>query len=220
MPSPVLPPGLTDALSAPMGELIASVGAGVAQAQRQMDAATLQALREIATSDDQLIALMRAIGYKPTWYHIPEAEAELAIALTVSGSEETNGRPQVYAAPVDATYSSKFNWHLEASSRLRFKIVPVPAPTMAEALVIVPGVVGQTVADARAALAAAGATATLPAGAADTWIVTAQTPAAQEFSTTGLVALSASAPRKAPGRTVPTTAATLSATPVERADGG
>lgn len=200
MPSPVLPPGLTDALSAPMGELIASIGAGVAQAQRQMDAATLQTLREIATSDDQLIALMRAIGYKPTWYHIPEAEAEVAVALTVSGSEETSGRPQVFAAPVDATYSSKFNWQLEASSKLRFKIVPVPAPTMAEALVIVPGVVGRTVGDARAALAAAGATATLPAGALDTWIVTAQTPGAQEFSTTGIVAISASAPRKGPGR--------------------
>ena len=47
---------LLDVLSAPLGDLIASVGRGVADAQRALDAASLEALREIYGSDEECCA--------------------------------------------------------------------------------------------------------------------------------------------------------------------
>jgi len=198
MADTVRPPAITDALSAPMGELIASIGAGVAQAQREMDAATFQALHAIATGDAEVYALMRQIGYKPTWYHIPEAEAEIQVALTVTGSEEGQGRPTVYAAPVDATYNNRYNWSLQASSKLRFRIVPVPPSTAAESLLVVPQLVGLTMLKARSLAAALGLPLQLPDGATDTDLVATQDPAAGTFLTEGTVTVTKPVPIKPP----------------------
>lgn len=178
---------MSDALCAPMGELISSIGLGVAQAQREMDIAALATLRDIATSDSDMAGLMRSIGYRPTWYQIPEAEAEIQIALSISGSEESSGKPTVYAAPVDATYTNKFNWNLSASSKLRFRIVPVPPSVQAEALVVVPALSGFTVDKARRLLLAMGVPFEVPDGTADTAIIDAQLPEAGAFLTQGAV---------------------------------
>ncbi|HET7460104.1 MAG TPA: PASTA domain-containing protein [Longimicrobium sp.] len=173
---------LLDALSAPLGALIAAVGRGVADAQREMDAASIAALEEIYASNQGLFLELQRIGYRPTWYQIPEVESELQIALTVTGGETTGssatGTPRVrlYAAPVDAGYASRFNFSLQASSRVRFRIVPVPPSTATETLRVVPALVGLTLGDARTRLLALDLPATLPA-AADTVLVTAQTPA-------------------------------------------
>ena len=209
------PPAITDALSAPMGELIASIGAGVAQAQREMDAATFQALHTIATADADVYAVMRQIGYKPTWYHIPEAEAEIQVALTVTGSEEGQGRPTVYAAPVDATYNNRYNWSLQASSRLRFKIVPVPPSTSAESLVVVPQLVGLTMLKAKSLAAALGIALQLPDGAADTDTIATQDPAAGTFLSEGAVTVT----RPTPVRPVRGLTALVDAVPVGSAGG-
>jgi hypothetical protein len=125
---------LLDVLSAPLGDLIASVGHGVADAQRALDSASLAALREIYGSDEDFFRELQAIGYRPTWYHIPEAEGDIQIALSVSGTETTSSvgsltpraRIKLYAAPVDAGYTSRYNFALTASSRLKFRVVPVP----------------------------------------------------------------------------------------------
>ena len=131
-------PELLDALSAPVGDLITSVGTSVAAAQRAMDSASLDALQEIYERDEAQFHLLQSIGYKPTWYQIPEVDAEISIALTVTGSHEETGRSasrvKLYAAPVDAGYTSRFGFELQASSKVRFKVVPVPPSTAAEAL--------------------------------------------------------------------------------------
>src|SRR4051812_31416696 len=84
---------LLDALSAPVGELFAAVGRGVAEAQREMDAATLSALQEIYGRGDGFYGELQRIGYRPTWYHIPEAEGELQVALSLAGQETRGGAP-------------------------------------------------------------------------------------------------------------------------------
>ena len=75
-----------EALSVPFGDLIASVGRGVADAQREMDFASFALLQEIYRDEGPLRELQR-IGYRPNWYHIPEVEGELQVALTISGEE-------------------------------------------------------------------------------------------------------------------------------------
>lgn len=175
---------LLDVLSAPLGDLIASVGRGVADAQRALDSASLAALREIYGSDDDFFRELQAIGYRPTWYQIPEAEGDIQIALSVSGSESTTpsvGGPttrakvKLYAAPVDAAYTSRYNFSLAASSRLKFRVVPVPPSSAAEAIRVVPSLVGLQLGEARARLSLLGIVATPPDAEGDA-VVRTQTP--------------------------------------------
>ena len=175
---------LLDVLSAPLGDLIASVGRGVADAQRALDSASLAALREIYGSDEDFFRELQAIGYRPTWYQIPEAESDIQIALSVSGTEAsapsagsvaTRARIKLYAAPVDAGYTSRYNFALTASSRLRFRVVPVPPSSAAEAIRVVPSLVGLQIGEVRARLSLLGIGAAIP-DAEDSAVVQTQTP--------------------------------------------
>ena len=182
-----------DALSLPLGELIASVGRGVAEAQREMDAASISVLQEIYSRGDGLFVELQRIGYRPTWYHIPEAEGDLQITLTAT-SEQTTGaaaptlgssRIKLYAAPVDAAYASRFGFNVQASSRVKFRIVPVPPSTAADSLQVVPLLVGMTVEEARARLDSLKMAGTFPDGAAAGAKVTTQSPAAHQLLLAG-----------------------------------
>ena len=179
---------LLEALSCPLGELIASVGRGVAEAQRELDHASLATLQDVYARGDGLFGKLQKIGYRPTWYHIPEAEGDLQIALTISGNEASGGagttppagaarsKVKLYATPVDAGYASRFGYTLNASSRVKFKIVPVPPSNAADALLAMPALTGLTLSEARARLSLLGITGTLPS-AADSAVVTSQQPA-------------------------------------------
>ena len=181
----VFDPQLLDALSVPLGDLIASVGRGVADAQREMDAASIAALRDIYENTAGLLPELQRIGYRPNWYHIPEVEGDIQIALTVAGQRSVDSsvpasgaqRMKIYAAPIDAGYTSRFNFSLQASSRLRFRIVPVPPSNAAEAMQVMPALLGLPVSEARARLSLLAIPATIPEGR-DAAPVTGQTPAA------------------------------------------
>ena len=173
-----------EALSVPFGDLIASVGRGVADAQREMDFASFALLQEIYRDEGPLRELQR-IGYRPNWYHIPEVEGELQIALTISGEETRQASSsavtraaalRLYATPVDAGYTSRFGFTLQATSKIKFRIVPVPPSSAAEAIQVMPALVGLTRAEAAARLSLLGIDITLPAGA-DTATVATQQPA-------------------------------------------
>ena len=176
---------LMDALTAPLGELIASIGRGVAEAQRALDADSLAALREIYESDEDFYRELQALGYRPTWYHIPEAEGQIQVALTVSGQDTVppagegpvpRSRIRLYAAPLDAGYTSRYTFSLTASSSLRFRIVPVPPSAAAEAIRIMPSLVGLHLSEAGSRLSQLGLETTLPDAPAAT-LVTSQEPA-------------------------------------------
>jgi PASTA domain len=177
----VLP--MLEALSAPIGDLIAAVGRGVADAQRALDEASLAALSTVYAQNDGLLAELQRIGYRPTWYHIPEVESELQIALILSGERTAGsgaapGRLKLYAAPVDAGYSSRFNYQLQAASKVKFKIVSIPPSNAADALQAMPALVGLPLGEARSRLRLLGITATTtPAEGGDELPVTSQLPA-------------------------------------------
>ncbi len=158
------PKDLLDTLSAPMGDLIASVGRGIAEAQRAMDEQTLEQIRALYGEDkgDELLRTLQQLGYQPTWYHIPEVNAELNVALSLSGATQqtaksaASGKPapraKLYAAPVDASYTNRYGYELKAASVVKFRIVPVPPSPNAENLRVVPNVVGRSFAEAKATL--------------------------------------------------------------------
>lgn len=157
---------MKDILASPLGELISSVGQGVADAQAALDAGSLSKLLELySNEDDELLKLMRAIGYQPTFYVIPETEVEASISLTISGNDISSAtvgsdgvtrqvvsQRQIYAAPLNASTNNKFNVQATAATKIKFKIVPVPPTNAAATLRVVPNLVGKTEAESSALL--------------------------------------------------------------------
>jgi hypothetical protein len=148
---------ITRALSAPLGEFIAAVGRGVAEAQWALDMHTVESFKAIHGSDEEVYRTLRDLGYQPTWYRIPEVSAEIYVTLSASGEEHSAGvvpaagptphataaeavpgRIQLYATPVDASFSNTYDYQLRACSQLKFRIVPVPAPGLADGMKLAP----------------------------------------------------------------------------------
>ncbi len=166
-----------DVVASPLGDVIASVGAGVAAAQQALDDASLAKTLEIyAENGDAAHALLREIGYRPTFYALPETTGEVRVSLSLASQPGAStgtavrptptatsvqlsrlGRtlgvaPKLYATPVDASYANRYGYQANISAKLTFKIVPVPAPQGVDELRIAPSLKGQTVAQAIATL--------------------------------------------------------------------
>jgi len=146
MPKFNSPTEIGDALAAPLGEFIASIGKGVAEAQQSMDIKTVETFTKIyGDSDDKRLQILRDLGYKPTWYKIPEVEAKVTISLNISGKSGAenaggSGKIQMYVTPMDAGYANKYDYNLKAASQLTFKIVPVPPSPKAEEMKVLPDI--------------------------------------------------------------------------------
>lgn len=146
---------LLAAASIPMGDLIASIGGGIAEAQEALDQTTLARALALLEAGDSNSAMLRALGWRPTWYHIPEAEANIQLTLSIESFTTEGARPRMRALPLNAGNSTRYGFDLNLASSLRFKVVPVPAPEAAEQLRRVPPLVGLSAAEAEAALASA-----------------------------------------------------------------
>lgn len=152
-----------DVVASPLGDVIAEVGRGVAEAQHALDEGSLAAVLDIyAESDDAKLKLLQEIGYRPTFYALPETTGEVRIALRMGqGAAGAQGaRPvktttpavrvvpariglntassKIYGTPVDARYANQFGFSADISAKLTFRIVPVPAPDGADELRLVP----------------------------------------------------------------------------------
>lgn len=184
---------IPDVVAAPLGAVIASVGAGVAEAQHALDEGSLGAVLDLYTdSDDERIKLLQAIGYRPTFYALPETTGEVKVSMRLgsgaAGSDGTavkplpvtssataitaarlglNVRPAtLYATPVDAGYANRYGYSANISATLTFKIMPVPAPPGADELRVVPELVGRTLEAARTGLEVLGLATVIAAGEA------------------------------------------------------
>lgn len=172
-----------EVVASPLGDVIAAVGQGVAAAQQALDdAAVAKTLEIYAEGGDEALRVLREIGYRPTFYALPETTGEVRVALSlgseaqgstaataptrataagVSVSLSRIGRtvgvaPKIYATPVDAGYAGRYGYRADISAKLTFKIVPVPAPNGADELRLVPNLVGRTVEVAEAVLGSLG----------------------------------------------------------------
>lgn len=172
--------------SAPLEELIAAFGRSLAGAQQSLDASSMATLQQIyGGAASPLHEALRQIDYRPPFYVIPKLESELSIALSLSTSDE---QLHLDVAPVDAEYQSRYRFDSQTASKLRFTIVPVPAPTRAEQLRVVPDVVGKGWSDASAVLGRFDLAGRVdPLTSADGAVVERQTPAAGELVEAGTV---------------------------------
>jgi len=159
---------MQDVLASPLGDVIASVGRGVAEAQQALDegsvAKTLQIYQE---GGDAMVAMLRDIGYRPTFYVLPETTGEVAVSLRLAGGNTAQssapaspaGRvaaiavravPAVrtYVTPVDASFANRYSYGASASAKLSFKIVPVPPPDGMDRARVMPDLVGRKIGEA------------------------------------------------------------------------
>ncbi|MFC4636427.1 PASTA domain-containing protein [Dokdonia ponticola] len=148
---------MNDTMAAPLGNLIASIGEGVADAQAALDAGSLAQTLALYDNEDGDIMnkRLREIGYQPTFYTIPETKvkAKISLAMSQSGSSsqiQSNrlSKVKMYATPINATNTNKYNLNVNASVELDFTIKPIPAPEGAE-LRKTPDLIGKTLTEAQ-----------------------------------------------------------------------
>ncbi len=147
---------LKDAFAAPLGDFIASIGEGVGEAQAALDKGSLRQTLEIYNSDpdnsEASLKLLREIGYQPTFYTIPKttAKAKISLSLSQQSSSVLNGgqafRTKMYATPVNATNTNKYNMNLNASAEIQFDIMPVP-PSDTQIIRFLPNLIEKTITD-------------------------------------------------------------------------
>ena len=92
---------INEVMVAPLGEMIYSIGKGVGEAQAALDAGSLAQTLALYSKNSvgidgfpkettQLAKLLKEIGYRPTFYAIPETEVETKITLTMAGQDASN----------------------------------------------------------------------------------------------------------------------------------
>lgn len=159
-----------DLLNVPMGDMIRQMAFAIADAQVQLDEASLRVAEMMGgqrierdangaptgTPIDTRVFFgnekvsMMELGFGPTFYQFVDTVIEVKIAIkmtteiasstTVKGERKTasltfgNGRVNysVTTTPIDATYSTKYNYSIEGSSLLRTKLMPIPLPSILE----------------------------------------------------------------------------------------
>lgn len=160
MANPLSLVDVSDTMAAPLDDLIAAVGRGLAAAQQSLDAATIETIKAMYSGQDASLDLMRQLGWQPTWYRIPELSAELTLSLSVSATETASGQGpgnvRLYASPMDASYTNRYDYDLQAASVIKFKIVPVPPATEIADRKIIPDLKTMKLGDARQRLASLG----------------------------------------------------------------
>ena len=160
MTNPLSAVDISETMAAPLGDLIAAVGRGLAEAQQSLDQATIDTIKALYSGNDSRLELMRQLGWQPTWYRIPELTADLTISLSVSATETSSGQGpgsvQLYASPMDASYTNRYDYDLQAASVIKFKIVPVPPTVELAERKLVPALQTMKLSDARQRLASLG----------------------------------------------------------------
>jgi hypothetical protein len=131
----------------PFDEMIASMGTGIAEAQRKLDEISFEITKmmsgteakyRIRLSDgaDARTYSLLELGFAPTFYQFVDTVLEVKVAFSMS-SETSNsgsdrGKYQAKSTPVDATYSNRYQYPVEGSSVMRTKLVTVPPPGLLE----------------------------------------------------------------------------------------
>jgi hypothetical protein len=118
-------------LVAPVDDIIQQMAQSVANAQLALDRATLEAQKALQQRPE--FQELRALGYQPSWYTIPEATFELKLAFYIedttgeTGGEEKGGIiRRIFGTTHNATYQNSQSFQAEGASTLRVRIVPVP----------------------------------------------------------------------------------------------
>jgi hypothetical protein len=80
---------------------------------------------------DEKMSMME-LGFVPNFYQFVDTIIEVKLALRVNRSSYSRERPIITATPVDATYSSSYNYSADMACVFKTKLVPIPPPTALE----------------------------------------------------------------------------------------
>ena len=130
----------------PFDEMIASMGTGIAEAQRKLDEVSFEITKmmsgtearyriRLSDSADARSYSLLELGFAPTFYQFVDTVLEVKVAFSMSSETSNSGGDGTYHArstPVDATYSNRFQYPVEGSSVMRTKLVTVPPPGLLE----------------------------------------------------------------------------------------
>lgn len=119
---------ISDVLVNPLSRVIKEVGISISETQEAMDRNSIDT--QLAIENDEI---MSQYDIQATWYHIPEVELELKVALTMKYEEEKDSkgtlrgyRPVLHAAPLNASYKNLHEYDVEGSSIVKAKFVSIP----------------------------------------------------------------------------------------------
>jgi hypothetical protein len=125
---------IEEVLVRPLGEVLARVGEGVAQAQRAMDLASI-ATQTLIDNDP----VLSEYGLQATWYHMPEVTLELKMSLAMKRETRTDASGRVLvsklrllAAPYNAKLQNTLGLDVQGTSVVKARIVSIPPPPRAE----------------------------------------------------------------------------------------
>lgn len=134
-------------LNVPFPEMVQKLALAVAKEQAALDknsvatakalAKTKIALPDVSDPESKTIDVsLIAVGIYPQFYQFSNAEIEVKMAITMAISTEFDLDVSVeagwgpFSASVNASYSQKYSYNVEGSSRLYMKLNPVPPPTI------------------------------------------------------------------------------------------
>ena len=142
---------LAELISAPLEELLVSLGSGIGRSQAELDRHSIETQRRI--DEDPVLG---QYGLQATWYQIPTADLELKIAVAmerqarkdeagpapapiepagtlIGGRSFGRPLPRLFVQPVNARYVNQFGYDVNASSTFKLQITAVPPPGAASA---------------------------------------------------------------------------------------
>lgn len=115
-------------LATTVGDFALEIAVGIARAQTALDQAAFALWKSVDT-DPQLKDL-KEIGYQPTWYTIPIAEAEIKLTFYYESQQSSSSSAirRAYVLPYNAKTQTASKLQQEGASQLKLKIVPSPPP--------------------------------------------------------------------------------------------
>lgn len=133
-------------LNVPFPDMVAKLALGIAEAQTRLDSNSTDVARFMAetkiklppvkSGEKEIEVPIIAMGFFPGYYQFAEAIVEVKMAITLATADETTlgasakGGWGPFAASVNASYSRKYEYKVEGSSRLYARLVPVPPPAI------------------------------------------------------------------------------------------
>lgn len=119
---------IEEVLVSPLSTILSEMGKSIAQTQKALDRNSIDTQIELSTDES-----LKEFDVEATWYHIPEVDIELKMALTMKYEEERDSKNRVRgykrvlnAAPLNASYNSLNSYDVKGSSVLKARVISVP----------------------------------------------------------------------------------------------
>lgn len=128
-------------VSAPLPQIVESLGKSIAQAQAALDLNSINLAKELVDTKVEIAGeafSLLALGFAPAFYAFTEATVEAKLSFSMQEETETSVNVGVtagggagfvmFAASVEVGYARKFQVSSEGTSSLAARLVSLPPP--------------------------------------------------------------------------------------------